>query len=545
MKNSTMIFLIVLILGFGTFHLNLKAEEPIPTWQQELLPKDNTYQNVPQVFTYPSAQITSLDPVHSTIVEDLYVGLALFEGLTSFHPETNQPVPGLAKSWEVSEDKMVYTFHLRKDAKWSDGHTLTAHDVYYAWKRALDPKLAIGYYVKFYLFIKGAEAYYNEEERSKVSFKRDVGIKVKDDHTFEVTLEHPLEYFLSLTAMPNMAPVPKHVVENNPDKWTDELVSNGPFKLEAYSFGHQLTLIKNPEYWDSRIVKLEKIKIILSAEDVNTALRLFQTGDINWMFSLPIDQMETMKRMDEFTSFPILHVNFLILNTKIPPFDDVRVRKAFSLALDRKSVVSVRNDGSKTTTSLVPKMPNYTPAIGIKENLKEAKRLLAEAGYPNGDGFPDVTIETEKKFKREVEVIAPQLSAALNIHVASHAYGDRNAFFGDVIAHNFTIGFVRWLPDYFSPHAFLNSFYTEPVQWDTPAAKEYETLLKQGEMTSDKEKQQEYYGKAEALIIQEEFPFIPVFHRNGGELVSQDVKGIFEHPMEFHLFKYVYRVPKN
>ncbi|MBN1055907.1 peptide ABC transporter substrate-binding protein, partial [Clostridium botulinum] len=360
-----------------------------------------------QVITYNlNSDPKTLDPALNEAVESGTVIVNAFEGLYKLD-ENNKAIPGIAEKCDISEDGTVYTFHIRDGVKWSNGDVLTANDFEYSWKRVLNPATASGYAFQM-SYIKGGEAY----NQGKGSLE-DVGIKAIDDKTLEVTLAAPCSYFLELTAFPCYLPVNKGIVEANKDAWAlnaETYVSNGPFKITKYGIKDEIVLEKNENYYDANNIKLDKLNVKLVAEDTS-AWASFQTGDFDMVDIVPTSEIEGALADGTGKKCPLLGTGFYVINVSdsvnaIDPnaakaLQDKRVRKALNLAIDRPSIINnILKNGSTPATGFVPqgiKNPNGTDFADKKyfkaeADIEEAKKLLAEAGYPNGEGFPNLVV---------------------------------------------------------------------------------------------------------------------------------------------------------
>ncbi|MDR1048859.1 MAG: peptide ABC transporter substrate-binding protein, partial [Synergistaceae bacterium] len=365
-----------------------------------------------QVLRYNLAgEPKTLDP---TINSELYAGFIIehcFEGL--LRDRNGELVPGIAESWEISEDGKTYTFHLR-DAQWSDGKPVTAKDFEYAWKRVIDPAAGSSYAYIFYC-IEGAEARYTADGKPE-----DVGVAAKDDKTLVVELANPTPYFLSLAAFMAYRPVRSDVVEANPETWANSAatyLSNGPYVLKEYSAAGTV-LEKNPSYWNASEVKLPRIETSFITE-ASTEMAAFESGELDILENIPAAEMERISKMEGFAAFPQIVTYFYTLNTEKKPLDDVRVRKALALAVDRKALVekvlqgadipainvvarglkdSTGKDFSETAGDF-----GLDPAGAARPD--EARKLLAEAGFPEGKGFPELTLlyNTNEALKQHAE----------------------------------------------------------------------------------------------------------------------------------------------
>ncbi|MEZ4845556.1 MAG: peptide ABC transporter substrate-binding protein [Bdellovibrionota bacterium] len=327
-----------------------------------------------------------LDPVKVADSTSRILTSAMFSRLTQSDPNGGGDIPDLAESWEISKDGREYTFFLRKDALWSDGQPLTAHDVEYSWKRLMDPKTG-STYNSMGDVIENAR----EFRTGKISLDK-VSLKAKDDHTLWVRLTKPVPYFLGLIEYMVFAPVPKHIVEKfkaegKEDLWVrpENIVVSGAFILVEENFKQYKIYKKNPKYFDADKVRLNTVKAVL-IEDYAASVNAFKTGQHDWTAeaSIPSDQIESLKKYKDFKFDPMLATYFYFFNTKKKPLDDPRVRLAMSLAIDRKSIVdNVVRQNQKPSRDLVPYgIEDYKEPESEIYNPELAKKLLADAGFP-------------------------------------------------------------------------------------------------------------------------------------------------------------------
>ena len=283
----------------------------------------------------------TLDPALALGLEDLRVISALFEGLTRSDPVTAAAVPGLADHWEISPDGRVYTFHLRDNLRWSQNLPITAADVVYSWRRALDPATASEYAGQLFYLTNG-EAY----ATGKLKDFSQVGVHALDDRTVRVELNQPTAFFLDLCAFQTLAVVPRQIIDKDPDHWlrAKNLPTSGPYLLEEWRLNDRIRIRKNPFYWDAANTRCDAIDF-LPITSPSTALNLYETGqaDIIWDRDyLPAELVDVLSKRPDYHTFPILGSYFIRINTTRPPFNDPRVRKALALAIDKDHGIRVR-----------------------------------------------------------------------------------------------------------------------------------------------------------------------------------------------------------
>jgi oligopeptide transport system substrate-binding protein len=330
------------------------------------------------------AEPQTLDPAIMSGQPEHRIALGLFEGLCRPDPKTLAPLPGVAEKWEISADGKTYTFHLRENAKWSNGDPVTAEDFVWSWTRVIDPAALTtpSEYAQIFDWIKGAKPIIRGESKDLSK----IGLRAKDARTLVVELEQSCPFFLNLVAFETYAPVHRKTVETFKDQWTQpkNIVSNGPFKLKEWTLNSQIVLVPADTYWDKTRVSLTELTILPIA-NLDTSLNKFIAGEVDWIDDVPIARAEEVKRSPAFRVSPFLTVYFYRFNTTKAPFDDVRVRKAFSMAVNKRTICTkVQRFGEIPAGSCIPPHcgnPNYPTAKGLGYNPAQAKKLLEEAGY--------------------------------------------------------------------------------------------------------------------------------------------------------------------
>jgi oligopeptide transport system substrate-binding protein len=454
----------------------------------------------------------TLDPAIVTAQLDQRICLAIYEGLTSLDPAGNI-VPGVAQSWEISPDGRTYTFHLRPESTWSNGDPLTADDFLESWKRVLDPVTASDYAYQLFYLVNG-EAYYN---RTLTDFAQ-VGVKAPDAHTLVVTLSHPTAYFLQLTAaMQTLFPVHLATVRQYGDDWTKpaHIVGNGPYVLKAWRLNDYILLEANPHYW--RPVAIKRIRV-LPTRDANTCFNLFYSGKIDLILdqsSVPSVLLKDLRQKPYFHPNPIGATTFIRFNVKSHPFDDVRVRKALALALDKQDIVDkiIRTGEPVAATLVPPGNAAYVPPAGLPHDLAQARRLLAEAGYPGGRNFPDVTFLYAGKgsgaaIATEMQALWERDLGITSIHLRGQEF---KVYLNSQSAVDFDLCISRWVGDYNDPQTFLDMFVTgggnNDTNWSDPA---YDRMLADSENTPDPARRMQILQGMEKILVEDQVPIFPI-----------------------------------
>jgi oligopeptide transport system substrate-binding protein len=477
----------------------------------------------------------TIDPQLNSAADGGYIINNTFEGLMR-ETKDGKLEGAMAESYEVSDDGLTYTFKIR-DAKWSDGQPVKAQDFVYAWKRALDPNLVPepSEYAFQLFYIKGAQDAY--EGKGNLD---DVAIKATDDKTLEVTLNAPTPYFLDLTTFYTYMPVREDMVKKDPEGWArnpETAIGNGPFKLTEYAMGDKMVLEKNENYWKTDDVKIGKIEALMIVEQ-STALTAYEAGEIDVIDDLPNQEIPRLQAEDDtFMIWPEVGTYYYIFNVTKAPTDDVRVRKALTLAIDRKAIVEkVTKGGQIPATGFTP--PGLVDAdgkefhkiagnYGIDPNaakVEEAKKLLSEAGYPDGKGFPELEViyNTSESHKAVAEAIQAMWkeNLGINVKLANQEW----AVFQDTRHQgNFSIARAGWLGDYADPMTMLDLWLSysgnNDAQWDS---KEYDKLIEGSKLLTGQERFKSLYD-AQKLMM-DEMIVMPIYYYTRPQMVSKRVK---------------------
>lgn len=537
---------------------------------------------VAQEVTYNLAtEPATIDPALSQGIPEANVILQVFDGLTRID-QNNMPQPAIAKSWKISDDQKTYTFTLR-DAQWTNGTPVTAYDFEYAWIRALAPETASEYAYQLY-YVKGGEAfnmsvkvgdkYYVQAVDAKgnpvtkkegdkdvavpdmtkeIVPSRDVGVKALDDKTLQVTLESPTVYFLNLTAFPTLMPVCKAVVSTN-DKWAADVtnfVTDGPFTLTEWSHNDKMTFVKNPTYWDKDAVKLTKITYLM-VTDESTALSMFQNGQMDVGSTVPLSELPKLVASGDAKIFPYLGTYYYMFNVTKKPFDDVRVRKALTLAIDRNAITtSITQGGEVPATAYVPYgIADATAGSDFRKvggtfykdnDITEAKALLAEAGYPDGKGFPAFTIlyNTSSRHKSIAEAIQQMWKTNLGIDCTLKVE-EWGVYLDDRNNLNYQVARAGWIGDYMDPNTFLDMFVTNGGNNGTGwSNKAYDADIAKAKTTTDPVARMATLHDAEKILMTD-MPIMPVYFYTNPVLITSHVKNFYQSTLGFVDWKNAY-----
>lgn len=492
-------------------------------------------------------EVQTLDPNIASGIPESHILDALFEGLIVLDPKTLVELPGVAESWDISKDLLTYTFHLRRDAKWSNGDPVTAHDFVYSWIRTLTPEIASEYaYILFPL--KNAKDFNSGKIKDGVQ----VGAKAIDDHKLSVTINSVTPYFLSVLAHHSFYPVHTATLKrlgagkNRNTLWArpETLVSNGPFALKSWKLNSKLVVEKNPFYWDKDNVKLEEVHFY-PINSRKTEEHKFRAGELHLTYEVPTNKIEIYrnKQPDKLSLAPWLGSYFYTVNTTKPPFNDVRVRRALAMAIDRESLVkNVAKGGQLPYGAYTP--PNtrgYTPDKEIPFDVPGAQKLLAEAGYLQGKGFPKVEVlfNTAEEHRAIAEAVQQMWKKNLGIEVEL-INQDWKVYLDSINTINYDIVRRGWIGDYNDPSAFLEIFLSYSGQNQTGwVSKKYDELVeKAGQIESENERIR-LYKEAERILL-DETPLLPIYVYTRAYLKDPRLKGWHANILDRHLYKGIY-----
>lgn len=491
----------------------------------------------------------SLDPRKFTDSTSANVLVMLFEGLTRIGYD-HKPHPAAAEEILVSKDKCVYTFKLR-ETYWSNGERLTAEDFAYAWRKILDPKFPSLFAYKLYIIKNAAEA---KEGKLPID---DVGIRVVDTNTLEVTLNHPASYFLELTAFPTFYPVNKKIAESSAE-WAAEasplFVSNGPFSLKKWEHESEIVVEKNPLYWDERSVYLQSIHLSM-IDDTTTEFYMFEMGELDWAGSpisnLPPEFIPALKEEGKIKISPATAVYYYKINTDHTALSNQKIRQALGYCINRKAIVEhITQAGQQPAFGLVPALPGWKKSTCFKDgDIEYAQELFKEGLQELGMSkkhFPTITLSynTSREHQKIAQAIQNQWKEGLGIKVELET-SDWKVYLSKINKQDYQIGRMGWIGDFHDPLSFLEPFKfkdnpnlggNNETGWEHPAYIAYLNLAEQE--TNDK-KRAEILRKAEELLISE-MPLIPIFYINYAYLKKPYVRGEYTSSLGIIDFKKAY-----
>lgn len=488
-----------------------------------------------------------LDPHVVTGLPESHIVSALFEGLTTKNPYTLESEPGVAQSWDVSEDGLTIVFHLNPDARWSNGDPMTAEDYVWSWWRALNPAMGNQYAYMLYP-LENAEAF----ATGKLEDFSKVGVKALDTHTLRVRLNAPTPYFIQLMDHHSTFAVHRPTVEKHgkaSDRFTpwtrvENIVGNGPFRLVDWQLNRRITVEKSDTYWDRDRVQLNGI-VYYPTENISSEERMFRVGQLHYTQVIPLDKIPVYRAMENspYVNAPYLGTYFYLLNINKPPLDDVRVRQALSLAVDRELLNNTVLHGSNVPAYSItpPGTLGYQPPTVFGHDVERARQLLAEAGYPDGEGWPglELTYNTSESHLKIAVALQQMWQDALNIHV-SLGNQEWKVYLDSVDQMNFQIARRGWIGDYVDPNNFLDLFLCGGGNNNTGFCDpRYDELIqRQAPRAKSREERYAIFSEAEARLM-EQMPIIPIYTYTSNHLIHPSVQGMPSNLMDYVNFKYV------
>lgn len=482
------------------------------------------------------AEPTTLDPALAGDKPSNFVIIQLYEGLVTFDPVTMAVKPGVANSWTISAGGKKITLRLNPAAKWSNGRAVNAMDFVQSWRRVLDPKTGSRHASHLFPIAGAEELYKSKDAKEKAQAEANLGVKALGPRVLEITLKTPMPHFMQLLATKYFyaLPFPEMKAQaKNVWKAPETLITNGAYKLKSRVFQKDIVLTKNPGYWNKAQVAIDTVRFKPVA-DASVEENYFRTGKLDLSYSVPGAKAKVLhqKKDPTLAVTPFFATSFIALNCAKPPLDNPKVRAALSLAIDRHAITdSLLGTGQIPVKTLVPSgIENYPqPKPVLRQHLAadiaKAQKLLAEAGYPNGKGFPKVTVlyHTHEDVRKLLVAIQSMWRKNLNIEVKLHNEEWR-VFLQNFKKKNYTIARGAWAGNYADPTAFLNMFRSEDVNnrtnWSSP---EYQRLLDTASVALNPKKRLSTLAKAERLML-DEHPIIPLYQHMRLRLISPKVK---------------------
>ena len=459
------------------------------------------------------------DHVSFNVIANLMVGLSEFN-------EDLKPAPVIAKSWDILDGGKKIVFRLRDDVSWSDGKKVRAQDFEYSWKRLLDPKTASEYAYILFDIVNAQEFH-----EGKITDAGAVGVRAADDATLIVELRHAASYFLSITTFEVTFPQRQDIVEQFQARWThpDHIVTNGPFLLSSWQHENQIELRANANFFRGKPA-MEKITMFMVNEK-STALAMFEQGRLDFIdnHSIPTLEKKRLSRNRGFKRVPQLRGYYYGFITDRKPFDDPRVRRAFAMAIDREVFPKILHGGEMPASSWVPPgMLAHNPRIGVPFNPPEARRLLREAGYPSGKGFPRVVLgyNTEEDHKLVAEAVQGMWQRNLGVIVALENQ-EWKVYLKKLQNDPPNLFRLGWGADYPDPDNFMKLFTADSgnnqTRWKNPR---YDELLERAARELDAKKRRALYDAAQKILCETDLPIVPLFWTAESTLLKPGYAGL-------------------
>ncbi|XOQ44168.1 MAG: Dipeptide-binding protein DppE [Clostridium sp.] len=500
-----------------------------------------------QVGTEPD----SIDPALNTSVDGFIYIEHMFEGLTKLDQDGNI-VNGQAEDIQISDDGLTYTVTLRDDIKWSDGEPVTAQDFVYGWQRVVDPKTGSEYSYMLDPVVNATDIY-----TGKNPDVTSLGITAKDDKTLEIKLIAPCAYFLELLSRPMFYPMRKDIVDGN-DKWTQDpstYIGNGPYQMKEWNHKESIVAEKSDTYYNKDEVTVDKITFMLMDDD-SAIQAAYQNGELQFADSYPVEEQDTWAATDDYHNMAQLGTYYIAFNCEKEPFNDPRVRKALTLAIDRNYIVeNITKAGQipadafvSTGVSDADSSKQFRDVGGsyfstaeedYEKNVEEAKKLLAEAGYPNGEGFPtfEYSYNTSSGHKAIAEALQNMWKEELGINctLASQEWA---VFIDSRQKGNYEVARDGWLADYNDPISYLDLFLTDSENNDPHwSNQEFDDLIMQAKSTGDQEVRMQAMHDAEDILM-EEMPACPIYFYTDVYLQKPNISNVVTTPLGDKLFTY-------
>ncbi|MDE7271359.1 MAG: peptide ABC transporter substrate-binding protein [Acetatifactor sp.] len=556
MKKKIIALLLSAVMVMGFAACNGNANEPSGSGAQNNTGSevnDNQTPNQSAGGKILSVQIgpnpETIDPALNSAVDGGNMLLHNFECLLTVG-EDGTLQPGQAETWETSEDGLTWTFHLRDGLKWSDGSDLNANDFVYSWKRVCDPEVAAPYAETVLSMVEG----YDEAITGNLDALQ---VAASDDNTLVVTLNAPCSFFGSLAAFATLSPVQQATVEANGDSWAvspDTYVSNGPFYVTEWVPSSYILMSKNPYYWNADAIKLDGIKFNL-IEDSNAAYSAYQTGEVLMIKDVPTEEIPSLEGNGEFYVDPIIGTYYINLNITEEIFQNKQVRQALSLAIDREYVAGTLMQGTYTAAGnfmgpgwidtdgkeFIDNSNNGQPYIDNSDyegNLEKAKQLLADAGYPDGAGFPNIAYTTnDAGYHKVVAEYLQQAWAELGINMEVNIV-EWASFTPMRRSQQYDVARNGWVGDYSDPSNMLDLLYSTNGNNDGKFSNaEYDAAMEVSRTTLDAAERSQALHKAEDILM-EEAGCIPLAYYNDFWMQSDKIVGSWHSAYGYWYFMY-------
>ena len=485
-----------------------------------------------------------MDPTLNSYSRSSMVLQNLFQGLYKLGPDGVTFIPACAESYEVSEDGMTYTFKLKEGLKWSDGSALTAKDFEYSWKRVMDPAVASGASSDMWV-IKNAKEY-----TDGVCSADEVGVKAVDDLTLVIETSYYAPWFPSLTATTVFFPVKQEVVEAEGDPWTKNVetyVSNGPFMLKEYSSLDKIVMTPNPNYYGAADVQVDEVIYYIIA-DSSSVLVSYNNGDLNVADDLDANARDQYAGTEEYVMQDRIGIQYWDFNCKLPEFSDPKVRKAFAYAVNRQAMLTAAMLAEEPVFGFIPSSQpslttdgSYRSVAGdmFGEDIALAQQLMAEAGYPNGAGFPTVSIVCQNTDEQKLmaQIYGEMWKSALGIQYTITTY-ESSTYWGELDNGNFSVARNGFTCDYLDPSANLKIWVTGSNcyenGWDDPV---FDEMFANASTILDPAEREAALIECEKYIC-DQMPGMPSYTMADDYLVKSNIDGIVKNPIGHIFFEY-------
>jgi oligopeptide transport system substrate-binding protein len=458
-----------------------------------------------------------LDPQIVTGVPENKIVNALFEGLVAYGPSGQGTIPAAAASWSISEDGLVYTFNLQPNGRWSNGDPVTAADFVGSYRRILNPKLASEYASKLYPVV-GAREFHE----GKLQDFSKTGFKALDARTLQITLKRPTSFLIE--SLKHYAWFPVHLptvekfggLERKGTAWTKpgNLVGNGPYLLTEWAMQQRVIVDQSPTYWDRAALRTDRI-VFYPTENIETEERMFRTGQLHKTNELPLDKTDVYRREqpESLRIDPLLGIYFFRINLTRPPLNDKRIRRALALAINREVIVEkVTRQNQQPAYNACPPMESFKSPVRLTGDLAEARRLLAEAGYPEGKGLRPIELlyNTSQNHKKIAEALQQMWRQNLGVDI-SLVNQEWKVYLDSQDTLSYDLSRAGWIADYVDPNTFFDLWRTGDGNNDTGFANaEYDRLLEEALGTSDQAARRAIYARMDAILM-DELPIIPLY----------------------------------
>ncbi|MYE07498.1 MAG: peptide ABC transporter substrate-binding protein [Oligoflexia bacterium] len=476
-----------------TFRFNIGSEPPTLDWNK------------------------ATDTTSSLIVDNIMDGLLNYD----FSKNPAGLKPALAEKWTSTPDGKIWTFTMRKGVKWSDGKEFKASHIKDGWERLLNPNTASEY--AYFLYpIKNARAY----SEGKIKDFSQVGISISEQGQLVVELKKGKSYFPYFVSHTSTYPIRKDIIEKYGNRWTDpqNIVTLGAYNLKVWEHDKRIVLERNTGYYN-QAAKIKNILIHIIPES-GTALNLFEQGKMDAIGDLPSRELPVLRKKKEYRSHPIMSIYYYGINIKKKPFDDVRVRKAFNMAIDRKQITNLLKGDQVPLRGWVPTdLLGYDPSIGFQFNSEKAQELMDEAGYRDRSTFPRVTISynTHEDHKRVAAKVQAQLKKYLNIQVEL-ANEEWKTYLQSLKTGRQQVYRMGWVADYPDPDNFMTlmTSYSENnhTGWGNDR---YDSLVEKAGTLLDEKERLRLYVEAQKILIEQESAVIPIYSAQSHWLISDRV----------------------